>query len=106
VADEVVICRYRVKRGSEDEFIGLLRQHYPTLKRIGAVTDTPVQVYQNLDGEPTFVEIFTWAEGGYLMAREHPDVIGIWDPMDKLCEDRDGLPGMEFPHFKRLDTTD
>ncbi len=49
--------------------------------------------------EPTYVEIFTWVEGGFHQAHEHPDVLGIWEPMDQLLEVRDGRPKWEFPHY-------
>jgi hypothetical protein len=31
-------------------------------------------------------------------AHEHPEVLAIWEPMDTLCEQRNGKPNMEFPH--------
>jgi hypothetical protein len=48
------------------------------------------------------VEIFTWVEGGFGQAHEHPDVLAIWEPMDPLLEERDGRPRWEFPHFERV----
>jgi len=47
-------------------------------------------------------EIFTWIEGGFGLAHEHPDVLMIWEAMDPLLEDRDGRPKWEFPHFVRV----
>jgi hypothetical protein len=36
------------------------------------------------------IEIFTWVEGGFGMAREHPGVLMIWEAINPLLEDRDG----------------
>ena len=101
--NETVICTYRVAQGNEDGFMDLLSRHWPTLHRLGFVTDEPPDIFRSLgDGAPTFVEIFTWREGGFQEAHTHPKVLAIWEPMEPLCEDRDGHPGMEFPHFSRL----
>ena len=103
---ETVICLYHVKSGSEKEFEALLRRHWSTLKRLGTVTDEPSQVYRGVDGKgrPTFWEIFTWkSPGAFQKAHTHPDVLAIWEPMDMLCEPRDGRPNMEFPHVERLE---
>lgn len=97
-----VICTYRVQRGSEDAFVELLGRHWPTLRSLDVVTDEPAQIFRSLDSTPTFVEIFTWADAGYVRAREHPDVLAIWECMEQLCEERDGRPSMEFPHFEAV----
>ena len=69
MANETVICTYRVRPDAEERFAGLL---------------------------------FTWVEGGFGLAHEHPDVLMIWEAMDPLLEDRDGRPKWEFPHFVRV----
>lgn len=102
---ETVICLYRVQPGRETEFTRLLEQHWPILHGLGLVTDEPPQHYRGAEqnGAPLFVEIFTWASGdASRTAHEHPEVMRIWEPMDKLTERRDGRPNMEFPHVQRL----
>jgi len=37
---------YRVKGGKEDEFIALLRRHWPTLRDLGLVEGRPSPVYR------------------------------------------------------------
>ena len=50
-----------------------------------------------------FVEIFDWkSEEASRVAHEHPEVMAIWEPMDKLTEKRDGRPNMEFPHVQPI----
>lgn len=102
---ETVICHYRVKAGKEKEFVGLLRRHWPTLQRLGTVTDEPSQVYRGKDpgGRPMFWEIFHWkSAAAFEKAHQHPEVLAIWEPMDALCEPRDGHPNMEFPHVEAV----
>ncbi|MGH3399422.1 MAG: hypothetical protein ACRDPO_32515 [Streptosporangiaceae bacterium] len=102
MANETVICTYRVRPEAEDRFAELLGRHWDTLHELGFVTDAESLVFRSLDQPLTYVEIFTWVEGGFDRAHEHPDVLAIWEPMDPLLEDRDGLPKWEFPHFERV----
>lgn len=102
---QTVMCRYRVKRDHEGEFRKLLEHHWPKLRELGMVTDAPSLLFRGLDtnGEPFFVEIFDWKSADLpAKAHEHPEVMAIWEPMDALCESRDGLPNMEFPHVERV----
>ena len=104
MANETVICTYRVRADAEDEFRQLLARHWDTLHNLEFVTDDKPLIFRQL-GEPTYVEIFTWVEGGFDRAHEHPDVLAIWEPMDPLLEERGGSPKWEFPHYQpaRLD---
>lgn len=104
MANETVICTYRVQASRESEFRALLRRHWQTLHDLGFVTGDRSVVYRALD-EPTYVEIFTWVEGGFERAHEHPDVLAMWEPMDPLLEERHGLPKWEFPHYSPVDLT-
>ena len=100
-----VICHYRVRATQEAAFVELLRRHWPALHGLGVVTDEPSAVYRGEDekGRPSFFEIFSWRdETAAEQAHAHPEVLAIWEPMDTLCEDREGRPNMEFPHVRRL----
>lgn len=100
-----VICLYRVAPGREDDFTALLKRHWPTLHSLDLVTDDPPQHYRGAeqDGRPLFVEIFNWkSEEASRLAHEHPEVMAIWEPMDKLTEKREGRQNMEFPHVRPL----
>lgn len=102
---ETVICLYRVKSGQEDEFTGLLERHWPALRELGLATEQAPAHYRGAEqsGEPLFVEIFQWASADAAgLAHEHPEVMAIWEPMDKLTEQRDGRPNMEFPHVQPI----
>src|SRR6185295_5678050 len=103
---EIVICSYRVKAGNEDAFLALLARHWPTLRSLDLVTSEPPQHFRGFeqDGAPLFVEIFVWKSGEAAgKAHEHPEVLAIWEPMDRLTESRAGRPNMEFPHVQPLD---
>jgi hypothetical protein len=100
-----VICHYRVREEAEPDFLALLRRHWPKLHELGVVTDEPSAVYRGLDekGRPQLYEIFSWRdEAAFERAHAHPEVLAIWEPMDALCEVREGRPNMEFPHVRRL----
>ncbi len=101
---ETVICTFRVVPDELDRFLGLLDGHWATLHRLELVTDTSEQLYLGVDHqgvEPTVVSIFEWVDAeAAARAHDHPDVADIWEAMQPLCEDRHGLPAMEFPHFR------
>ena len=105
MAKETVICTYRVRGDSEERFAELLGRHWDTLHELGFVTDEQELVFRSVEGGVTYVEIFTWVEGGFEQAHEHPDVLAIWERMDPLLEDRDGRPKWEFPHFEPVALT-
>jgi hypothetical protein len=102
MTQQTVICTYRVRADAEDAFRALLRRHWPTLHELEFVTDDPPVIYREVADQPTYVEIFTWVEGGFEQAHEHPAVLAIWEPMDPLLEDRDGQPKWQFPHYERV----
>jgi len=102
VANETVICTYRVRAEDEQRFTELLAGHWRTLQQLGFVTEEVSSVFRSLDEPPTYIEIFSWIEGGFDQAHEHPDVLTIWEAMDPLLEDRDGQPKWDFPHYEAV----
>jgi hypothetical protein len=100
---ETVFCTYRVRADQEEHFTELLARHWRTLRELEFVTAEEPLVFRSLEEDaPTYVEIFTWVEGGFGQAHEHPDVLAIWDRMDPLLEVRDGQPRWQFPHYQRV----
>lgn len=102
MANQTVICTYRARPEDEGRFLELLGRHWRTLHGLGFVTDEEVTVFRSLEEPATFVEIYTWVEGGFDLAHEHPDVLVISEAMDPLLEERDGRDKWEFPHYERL----
>ncbi len=105
---QTVLCHYRVIAEREAEFRQLLERHWPTLRELDLVTDAKSQIFRCVDnkGRPWFLEIFHWKNAEAVrLAHEHPDVQAVWEPMMPLCEGRDGLPAMDFPHAERVSFT-
>jgi hypothetical protein len=102
MANETVICTYRARADGEERFLELLSRHWRTLHALGFVSDDEATVFRSLEEPATFVEIFTWVEGGFDLAHDHPDVLVIWEAMDPLLEEREGRDKWEFPHYERL----
>jgi hypothetical protein len=99
MANETVFATYRVRIAEEVPFVELLATHWDTLRRLELVTDAPSVVYRSVDEPPTYVEIFTWVEGGFTRAHDHPDVLTVWEAIGQLLEPRAPHPMWEFPHF-------
>lgn len=102
----IVVCTYHVRPGQEDAFEGLLKNHLPTLVRLGLTNNQPAMSLKSVDEErrSTYVQIFEWANAEAAeRAHEVPAVIAIWEPMATMCELRNGRPAMDFPHFETLD---
>ncbi|MHC4223103.1 MAG: putative quinol monooxygenase [Planctomycetota bacterium] len=96
-----VICTYRIKSGKEQDFLELLKIHWPTLHRLGLVTEEEARVFRGRDADEKtfFVELFEWkGDRSAHDAHESPGVQKIWGPMAELTEERGGRPAMEFPH--------
>jgi hypothetical protein len=102
--DQVVVCTYRVKIGRERDFIALLERHWPILRKLGLVHEQPRMALQGHDTDKAscFVEIFAWKDRGFEVAHKHPEVLALWEPMEQMCEARDGRPATEFPHYSVL----
>jgi hypothetical protein len=104
------ICTYRVKPGARDQFLELLRKHWPTLHKAGLATGTPAVHFEAVpsgsrhdESGTTFVEIFSWSSAeAPNIAHSTPEIMAVWEPMGGLVEARDGRPAMEFPNFRPL----
>ena len=81
---DMVIVAYRPKDGKEKALLSLLKDHVPTLRRLGLATGRPSVLMQASDG--TFIEVFEWAEGGIEKAHSHPDVQEMWVEYAKVCD--------------------
>ena len=101
-----VICQYRVAKGNEKEFGKLLARHWPLLRELKLATRKRPRHFrgEEQEGGPIFFEIFEWVdERAHELASQHPDLMAIWERMDKLCEARHGRPNMEFPHALEIE---
>lgn len=91
-----VIVRYRLRLDARDAFVELLTGHWPTLRRLGLVTDRPVECYEGIDAadnQPVVIEIFEWVSADAAQsAHVHPEVSPIWEAMGPLMRDGEDRP--------------
>src|SRR5438477_10054260 len=104
---QVVVCSYRVRKGKEPEFLKLIRKHGNMLRQLGLVADEPRMILRGLGLEGSrrsdFIELMAWKTGAALeAARKSPEVLSQWERLEQLCEERDGRPATEFPHYEAL----
>jgi hypothetical protein len=97
---ETVFCHYQFPTPARAAFVELLNEHWPTLRRLELVTDSPVEHWigspQRSD-DTLIIEIFEWSSAEAAgVAHSHPEVAKIWDGMGAICTD------MSFPHLERL----
>ena len=81
---DIVIVAYRPKPGEDRALLSLLKDHAPTLRRLGLATDRPSVLMQAADG--TFLEVFEWKDGAIDAAHEHPDVQAMWAEYATVCD--------------------
>jgi hypothetical protein len=85
-----MLVSYYPKPGSEDELLGLIHKHWPTLDRLGLVSQQAPQVWRARDKRTDrtfFVEMFQWKDGQASdVAHQSPEVMAIWEPMGPILE--------------------
>jgi hypothetical protein len=98
------MCTYRVKRGAEEKFESLLKSHWPALRKLNLVTESPSEIFRGSDeGGTYYVEILDWRDAeAPNQADSFPEVMRIWEPMGALVESRGNRPAMEFPLVSRM----
>lgn len=102
---ETCIWTYWVRPEAEAAFQDLMFRHWPTLNRLGFVTDDAPILLRSTEDPPVYVEIMTWESEGMRPAHDHPDVISIWEAFKPLVEDRTedrNVVGMTFPFFRHV----
>jgi hypothetical protein len=78
---------YRPKPGSLAALEAIVAQHGPVLRKIGLITDAPVQLYRGTDlrkpdDGPFLVEQFVWRDGQAAnVAHQTPEVMAVWETM-------------------------
>lgn len=80
-----VLAVYRPKADTHAELEAEVRQHVPTLRRLGLATDHPSAVLQAEDG--TIIEHFEWKDRAAIdAAHAHPEVLEMWNRFSECCE--------------------
>ena len=97
---ETVHVTYHVRDGKLDELLEVLKQHYPTCRRLGLVLADPHVILSGKEegGKPVVIEILRWKDADAPdSVREHfPDVQRIWDQLNALTEKRGDKRGIEI----------
>ena len=101
---ETVHVTYHVQTGKLDEFLGVLRRHYPAGRKLGIVLPEPHVILSGKEdgGKPFAIEILTWRDGDAPddVSTKYPDVQKIWDGLTALVEKRGGKPAIEIEEVK------
>lgn len=101
-----VICAFRPHPGKEQELRALLRDHMPTLRSQGLITERPAYLMKAGDG--TMVEVFEWkSQEAVDAAHLNPVVRALWTRFDDCCTCvtlRDlAETTSPYPHFEPVD---
>lgn len=80
-----VLASFRPKPGRADDLLEVVREHVPTLQRLGLATMRASLVMRAGDG--TLVEAFEWASAEAIdAAHRHPEVLAMWQRFEACCE--------------------
>jgi hypothetical protein len=84
---------YRPKAGKLAELEAIVKQHGSVLRKVGLITDEPVQVHRGTDlrkpdAGPFLVESFHWRDGSAAdIAHQTPEVMAVWETMGPHLDD-------------------
>jgi hypothetical protein len=88
-----MLVSYHPKPGREQELQQLVEQHYPTLQKLGLVTDMRAQVWKASakgSDRPYFIELFQWkTDKSSDIAHQTPEVMAVWETMGPVLEKLD-----------------
>jgi len=97
---ETVHVTYHVQDGKLEDFLAVLKQHYPACRKLGLVLAQPHLILSGKEegAKPIVIEILTWKDGDApdSVPEHHPEVKKIWDQLNALVEKRGGKPGIEI----------
>jgi uncharacterized glyoxalase superfamily protein PhnB len=83
-AARCVIASFRPKPGQEAALLAVVREHVPTLRRLGLATIRPTYAMKAADG--TIVEVFEWMSAEAIeRAHSHPAVLAMWERFAAAC---------------------
>jgi len=90
-----MLVMYRVKPGKEEQFLPLLKLHWPALRSVDLATETPARAFRGTPkrghGEGSlFVELFEWKNAAAPdVAHQTPEVMSVWEPMGPMLDGMD-----------------
>lgn len=105
---ETVHVTYHVQEGKLDEFLAVLKQHFPACRKDGLVHAEPHLILSGKEdgGKPVVIEILTWNDGDApdSVPEHHPAVKKIWDGLNSFTEKRGGKPAIEIDEMDPVAT--
>ena len=107
MARQIVTAIYRPKTEQGQALEALLKEHVPTLRRLGLATERPSLVMRSfVDG--TIMEVFEWtSHEAAANAHSVPEVGTLWEAMGAVARFLTPAELMEstrtFPHFQPID---
>jgi quinol monooxygenase YgiN len=85
----LMLVTYKAKKGHENALFQLVKQHWPTMHKLGLSTSTPARVWKTVDrqGGVAFVELFEWRDAKASdIAHQTPEVMAVWEPMANVMD--------------------
>ncbi|MBS1519808.1 MAG: hypothetical protein JST50_02335 [Bacteroidetes bacterium] len=83
--ERIVIACYKPKPGKAEGLKELMREHLPTLKNQGLVTDRASIMMEAKDG--TIIEVFEWkSQAAIDQAHTNPAVLEMWGKYAEVCD--------------------
>ena len=96
MSTKMSFAMYKPHEGKRDELLEILKEHVPTLREYGMVSERSNYMAQASDG--TIIEVFEWlSDEAKNAAHEHPAVARIWERMYGVCS---------FAHMRHLSESD
>ena len=81
----VVIACFRPRPGKDADLLAAVKDHMPTLRSEGLITNREVVVMRAGDG--TIIEVFEWrSQESIDRAHENPSVQKLWARFEAACE--------------------
>ncbi|MGO8789482.1 MAG: hypothetical protein ACLQVL_19130 [Terriglobia bacterium] len=99
----ISVACYKPRPGREAALLDLVRNHLPSLRAEGLVTERTPIIMRTADG--TIVEIFEWvSQEAIAGAHTNPVVLELWKRFEAVCwyETPSNLPEFQnmFQHFE------
>jgi len=101
---ETVHVTYHVQEGKLEDFLSVLKQHYPVCRKLRLVLAEPHLILAGKEegAKPIVIEVLRWKDGDApdSVPEHHPEVKKIWDDLNALVEKRNGKPGIEIDEME------
>ena len=100
---ETVVITLRPKAGAEAELKKVIAAHWETATRLNLVEPEPHVTLEMKDENRAlyYVDVFTWRDRD-IPDNAPPEILKIWNDMNRLTAARAGKPGLDIREAKRI----